>query len=103
MRKPYRTTDPTGQASSSNGATAAHSLPPMVSDQRVMAIRTSESLDALADVLGAVLSLVPAMSTPSELRKTCEALAKKLHKDVARARAEGVADRLGASQWSGRA
>jgi hypothetical protein len=74
-----------------------------VSDQNTIAIRTTETADALADVMAAMLSLNPAMSTPSVLRKTCEALAKKLRVDVARARAAGIGDRLGASQFQGRA
>lgn len=69
----------------------------------MVAIRTSETCDALADVMGAMLTLNPAMSVPSELRKTCEALCKKLRRDVANARARGVGDQLGASQFTGSA
>ena len=70
----------------------------IVSDANVMAIRTTETLDALADVLITVLAMVPRMDVPSELRKTAEALAKRVQRDVARARAEGVADILGAQR-----
>jgi hypothetical protein len=74
-----------------------------VSDQNTIAIRTTETCDALADVMGAMLTLNPAMSVPSKLRETCEALAKKLRVDVARARAAGIGDRLGASEFGGNA
>jgi hypothetical protein len=41
------------------------------------------------------------MDVPSHLRQACERFAKKLRADVSKARAEGVADRLGASRWGG--
>jgi hypothetical protein len=44
----------------------------LLGDANVMALRTSETLDALADVLVATLALVPAMDVPSELRKAAE-------------------------------
>lgn len=50
-------------------------------------------------MLVATLALVPAMDVPSELRKAVEALAKRVRREVARGRAEGVADILGASRW----
>jgi hypothetical protein len=68
----------------------------VVADAPVMAIRTTETLDALADALVTVLAIVPRMDVPSELRKAAEALARRLRRDVARARAEGAADILGA-------
>jgi hypothetical protein len=75
----------------------------VVSDQNTLAIRTSETAEALADVMAAIIALDPAMSTPSKLRENCEALAKKLHHDVGRARAQGLADFLGGSQFGGHA
>jgi len=74
-----------------------------VSDANVVAIRTTETCDALADVMAAMLSLNPAMSVPSKLRETCERLTKKLRRDVAKARARGIGDRLGASEFGGNA
>ena len=68
-----------------------------------MAIRTAETAEALADVMAMVMTLDPAMSTPSKLRENCEALAKKLRHDVGRARARGLADFLGVSQFQGNA
>ena len=75
----------------------------MVADANVMAIRTSETADALTDILCTVLTIVPAMSIPSKLRETAERLAKRIRRDVGKARADGVADMLSASQWSGTA
>ena len=63
---------------------------------RRLAIRTSETFDALADIMVTMLAMVPAMDVPSELRKTAKGLAKRIRVEVARGRAEGVADRLGA-------
>jgi len=54
-------------------------------------------------VLVGIMALVPQFDTPSELRKASEALAKRCRTEVARARAQGIGDRLGASRWSGRA
>jgi hypothetical protein len=53
--------------------------------------------------MASMLSLNPAMSVPSKLRETCERLCKKLRVDVGRARARGVGDRLGASEFTGKA
>jgi hypothetical protein len=75
----------------------------VVSDQHTMAIRTAETAEALGDVLAMIITLDPEMSTPSKLRENCEALAKKLRHDVGRARAQGLADFLGASQFGGNA
>jgi hypothetical protein len=75
----------------------------IVTDQNTMAIRTAETAEALADVMAVVLTLDPAMSTPSKLRENCEALARKLRRDVGKGRAKGLADFLGASQFQGHA
>ena len=75
----------------------------IVVDPRVMAIRTTETLDALVDALVAVMAMVPRFDTPSELRCAAEALAKRLRREVARARAEGVADRLMGARDGGHA
>jgi hypothetical protein len=56
----------------------------MLSDANIMAVRTTETCDALADVLCATLALVPAMSTPSRLRQTAEGLAKRIRLEVAK-------------------
>jgi hypothetical protein len=50
-----------------------------------------------------MMALNPANDVPSHLRQNCDQLARRLRSDVARARAEGVGDRLGASQFTGRA
>jgi hypothetical protein len=59
----------------------------MVHDVGMMMMRTA---DALADVLNAMLALVPRRNFPSKLGKTTEAYAKRLGKLVAQARAQGV-------------
>jgi DNA-binding MurR/RpiR family transcriptional regulator len=64
----------------------------MLADANVMAIRPSETLDALADVLATILAAVPQMDEPAELEKAAENLAKRLRHDVAAARAEGCWD-----------
>ena len=73
-----------------------------VNDINAVVIRTTETADALADVLVTVLAMVPRFDTPSELRKTSDALRARIRREAAQARAEGVADILGA-QREGRA
>ena len=63
-----------------------------VTDANVVAIRTSELTDALADVLVTVLAMVPDMDVPSHLRQATENLCKRVRRDVAKARAEGDFD-----------
>ena len=75
----------------------------IIPDAKVMAIRTGETMDALADNLIATMAMVPKFDTPSELRQACEALAKRVRREVAQARAEGIGDILGASGKGGRA
>jgi len=70
----------------------------IVCDAPVAAIRTSETLDALADVLATVLAMVPAMDEPAELRKAGKNLAARLRRDVAEARAAGLTDLLGGAK-----
>ena len=66
----------------------------LVADAAVMAIRTGETLDALADILVTIMAMVPTFDTPSELRQAAENLSKRLRREVAQARAEGVADEI---------
>jgi hypothetical protein len=47
------------------------------------------------------MSLLPDHVIPSHLRKHTDAIAKKLHVDVARARASGIADTIIGSKFSG--
>ena len=70
---------------------------------RILVIRTTESADALADVLISILAMVTKFDTPSELRKAADVLRARVRRDVAQARAEGAADILGASRWEGTA
>lgn len=66
--------------------------------KRVCCMRTSEAVDALADLLVTVMSMIAEHDTPSVLRKNCELLAQHVRKAVARARAEGAADILGGAR-----
>jgi hypothetical protein len=70
----------------------------VIEDAPVIAIRTNETLDALADALITTLALVPDMDVPSKLRQAAENLTKRIRREVARARAEGVGDILGAQR-----
>jgi hypothetical protein len=66
--------------------------------RRVMALRTGEQLDALLDADAGTLTMMPAMSDERELRRATLAIAKRLRRNVARARAAGIGDRLGTSR-----
>jgi hypothetical protein len=66
--------------------------------RKICALRTGESIDATADLLITLMTLVPQHDRPSTLRKNCEAIAKRVRKAVAQARAEGVADILGGAR-----
>jgi hypothetical protein len=66
----------------------------IVTDANVVAVRTGETTAALVTCLGLVLALCPDHDVPSRLRQHIEQIAKKLRRDVARARAEGLADTI---------
>jgi hypothetical protein len=66
----------------------------MVTDANVMALRTGETAAALVSCLGTVLALCPDHDVPSRLRQRVDLIAKKLQRDVAKARAEGIADHI---------
>jgi hypothetical protein len=70
----------------------------IVSDQNVVAIRTGETTAALITCLGTVLALCPDHDVPSRLRQRVDEIAKRLQRDVARARAEGIADIVAAGK-----
>jgi hypothetical protein len=74
-----------------------------VDDVNAIILRTGEMIGALTNVLATTLALTPAMSVPSNLRKMTEDIAKRIRKDAAEARARGVGDILGASQFTGSA
>jgi hypothetical protein len=75
----------------------------IVTDQPIMALRTGETADALIISLISTLALTPAMDSPTALRKFADELAKRIRRSVARARAEGVGDRLHGAQREGHA
>src|SRR5215831_12929693 len=58
-------------------------------DVRIMALRVGETLEALTTCLIATASLSPHFEVPSYLRAVAEDLAKRVRRDVAKARAEG--------------
>jgi hypothetical protein len=66
----------------------------MVTDANVLAVRTGETTAALVNCLGIVLSLCPNHDVPSRLRERVDFIARKLRRDVAKARAEGIADHI---------
>jgi hypothetical protein len=69
-----------------------------VTDPDVSAIRIAATTDALADAVGLVLAGDARMDVPSRLRATTDALARRIRRDVARARAEGLLNRAGAAK-----
>jgi len=62
-----------------------------VTHANVLAVRTGETTAALVNCLGTVLALCPDHDVPSRLRQRVDAIAKKLRRDVAKARAAGIA------------
>jgi hypothetical protein len=70
----------------------------LVTDANVTAIRIAETCDALALVLVSMMALSPQFDVPSRLREAADELSKKARRDVAKARAEGIGDILGAQR-----
>jgi hypothetical protein len=58
-------------------------------DLNVMALRVSETLEALSSVIISFAALSPHFDTPSHLREFAEMTAKRIRRDVAKARSEG--------------
>jgi hypothetical protein len=58
-------------------------------DLNVMALRVGETLEALSSVLISFAAMSPHFDTPSHLREFAETLAKRIRRDVSKARAEG--------------
>jgi hypothetical protein len=59
------------------------------SDLRVMALRVGETLEALTTVLISFAAMSPHFDVPSHLREFAETLAKRIRRDVGKARADG--------------
>jgi hypothetical protein len=72
-------------------------LASLVTDANVLALRTGETIAALATCMAATLALCPDADVPSQLRHRVDQLAKRIRRDAARARAEGVGDLFGAA------
>ena len=66
----------------------------VLSDANVLAVRTGETAAALVACLTTVLALCPDYDVPSRLRERVDEIAKKLRRDVAKARAAGLADTI---------
>jgi hypothetical protein len=75
----------------------------LVTDANIMALRTGETIEALIVCLISMAALSPHFDTPSHLREFAEKLARRVRRSVARARAEGIGDRLHGSRREGRA
>jgi hypothetical protein len=60
----------------------------IVTDSNLMVLRVGETCDALALALVSMMALSPQFDTPSRLREAAFELAKKVRRDVARARAD---------------
>jgi hypothetical protein len=75
----------------------------LVTDQNVVALRVGEMISALATCLAFTLALSPGMDVPSRLRAAVGELAKRIRKDAARAKVDGLADAFGGGKWSGTA
>jgi hypothetical protein len=70
----------------------------MVTDPelRVLAIRVGETIEALTTVMISFAAMSPQFDVPSDLRIFAENTAKRIRREVAKARAEGTFDRFGA-------
>jgi len=62
------------------------------SDLRVIALRVGETCEALTTLLISFAAMSPHFDVPSHLREFAENTAKRIRRDVAKARAEGVWD-----------
>jgi hypothetical protein len=74
-------------------------------DLQVMMLRVGETTEALLECLILFASMSPIFDTPSRLREFAERVGKKIRRQVARARAEGVAQDfvVGAQRDAGQA
>jgi len=61
-------------------------------DLRVMALRVGETLEALTSLLISFAAMSPHFDTPSHLREFAEDLAKRVRREVGKARAEGFGE-----------
>ena len=75
----------------------------VTTDQPIMALRTGETADAPIISLIATLALTPTMDSRTALRHFADELAKRVRRNVAKARAEGIGDRLHGSRPEGTA
>jgi hypothetical protein len=64
----------------------------LCTDANVMAIRTGETLEALTSCMIAFAAMSPHFDVPSHLREFAENTAKRIRREVAKARAEGFGE-----------
>jgi hypothetical protein len=76
----------------------AIALASITTDRNVMALRTGETIAALATCMAATLACVSDADVPSRLREMVDQLAKRIRRDAAKARAEGTFNFLGAAR-----
>ena len=61
----------------------------IVTDANVMALRTGETIEALTICMIPFAAMSPHFDTPSHLREFAESTAKRIRREVGKARAEG--------------
>src|SRR5262249_48654392 len=64
----------------------------IVTDANVMALRTGETCEALLSCLISFAAMSPHFDVPSHLREFAENTARRIRRDVAKARAEGFCE-----------
>jgi hypothetical protein len=67
----------------------------IVTDANIMALRVGETIEALTSCMISFAAMSPHFDTPSHLREFAETLAKRIRREVAKARAEGVFGHFG--------
>ena len=96
FERAFREYDPEHEADLLRAITMAITETSKLDDEPVICIRTGEVLAALSTAMAATLAMTPGTDVPSHLRHAVECLARRIRRQAAKARAEGVADILGA-------
>jgi hypothetical protein len=91
FERAYRAYDPEFRRQLTRVVVTAIGEASIVDDTPVMALRVCETIDTLVDVLVSVMMLSEHFDA-SKLREAAEALVKRVRREVARGRAEGMAD-----------
>jgi hypothetical protein len=88
--------DPAFERALVNAIGEAIALASITTDKNVMALRTGETIAALATCMAATLACVSDADVPSRLREMVNQLARRIRRDAAKARAKGLGDIFGA-------